>query len=686
MLDRNGLEKFAERASKWVVVGIPVLFLVSTVGFGTVGTYRHLSSQPAYAGLSRSTLLLESFLTGVGFLVLNSGPFPSPSSTALPLVLLGRLSGIGFVLSTVVIAAVFVFTQRLKRIEIELTYRLAATSSPPSNARHTLICGLTAESVDLTLGLREAGERVVVLEEDAAPDAVRRVRRAGAWVLHGTLDDPETLGKRGKIALADEVFVATESEDEAISIVRSLYDVVVDGGRPGGANDDPLRCYLNLSPSGTRHHLHEQVGTSSGLRTRMGERDVLELHTYDEPTATAREILRRHPPDPPIDAGADSIHVVLVGWSSHTRALVEQLCHLLHVEEYFTRRVTVAAENPEARRQELLREFPCLEPTNFPAGTRREFVESLFPDIDFVDLPTRPERLLADGAELTTLFEQGQHLTVVVSDEQRLETGYLVSAIVPRLDEYATALDMDAEVLYYEADHTELGIEAGIEPEVLEQTTMRSFTDFYDDITPSAVRGTHRDRRAKRVALYYFLKYDYGSSETPAYLNERASELLSERDVDARWAELTSEQRDELADLLWNALSEHYRNANRHAADHVPFKRRLANRLRQQSATDGKEGTRSDDVADAAVIDRIAAVEHRRWCAEKLLSGWEPLTKDQWGDWDTDEMQSKLRARRYHRDLWPIEDLERAAPEEFQKDVEQVRFVLNEMQPDETET
>lgn len=682
------INRFAERAPNKLVFGIPTGFLVLTIIVGSVGTYWHLSSQPAYAGHSTWELTVESFLTGVGFLVIDPGPFPSEASTALWVVFLGRILGVLFVISTVLTAVAFVFTQVLQRIDIRATHRWASIFSDASKAQHSLICGLTDESAELTRQLRADDERVVLLEDSSTPAAVRNLRRSGAWILHGQLDDPDDLVSHGKLDIADEVFVAAEDEGEAISIVQALYEIAEERKDSDG---EPIRCYVNLSPSGTRKHLHEQVGTSSGFRTRIGRHDVLELHTYDEPTATARELLMQHPPDLAVDAGGDSVHVLLIGWSPTVRAVVTQLCYLLHVEQSCTRRVTIATEDPEEHRRELFSDYPCLERSSFSEDNHRQFTDSLFPDIEFVHLPARPEHLMSDTSPVVSRFEDGQQLTVIFGEEEGLQTGYRVSGIVPRLDDYVSSLDMHAKVLYYEAADSELPIEQGIDVESIEQTVLESFTAFYDGVTPAAVRGTRRDRLAKQVALYYFLEYDYGNAETPAYLNERTSEIIGHADISefktaSLWEELTEKKLTELANLHWNALSEHYRNANRFAADHALFKQRIASRYRDRSA-EHDDGPRSDDEGlDPELVEMIAEIEHRRWCAEKLLNGWEPLPKDQWADWEEETMQQKLRSQRYHRDLWPLSELEMQAPEAFQKDVEQVQFVLNMLQLKENDT
>lgn len=61
----------------------------------------------------------------------------------------------------------------------------------------------------------------------------------------------------------------------------------------------------------------------------------------------------------------------------------------------------------------------------------------------------------------------------------------------------------------------------------------------------------------------------------------------------------------------WEALDEDARDANRAQADHIPFKLMLL----------GGDAARIDDV-DAEALEALAATEHERWAAHRLLAGW----------------------------------------------------------------
>ncbi|MCB2077676.1 MAG: hypothetical protein KDE55_08260 [Novosphingobium sp.] len=94
----------------------------------------------------------------------------------------------------------------------------------------------------------------------------------------------------------------------------------------------------------------------------------------------------------------------------------------------------------------------------------------------------------------------------------------------------------------------------------------------------------------------------------------------------------------------WQDIAETYVHANRAAADHITVKFWDA----KHSGLDGEE-----------LVEALAVVEHRRWCAERLLDGWIPGERD--------------NARRMHPNLVPWAELTEA---DRDKDRDQVRSVL----------
>lgn len=68
--------------------------------------------------------------------------------------------------------------------------------------------------------------------------------------------------------------------------------------------------------------------------------------------------------------------------------------------------------------------------------------------------------------------------------------------------------------------------------------------------------------------------------------------------------------------VRWSILAESLWSANRASASHIPVK--LAD----------ADATGTDPRDDRDLLERLARVEHDRWCAERLLNGWRPGARD----------------------------------------------------------
>ena len=102
----------------------------------------------------------------------------------------------------------------------------------------------------------------------------------------------------------------------------------------------------------------------------------------------------------------------------------------------------------------------------------------------------------------------------------------------------------------------------------------------------------------------------------------------------------------------WDALTETLRDSNRAAAAHIPVK------LAALGCTVA-EGSGPPFAFTDAELDVLAPLEHRRWCADRVVHGWRhaPVTD---------------RAARLHRDLVPFEELD---DESRQKDHDALRAI-----------
>jgi hypothetical protein len=106
----------------------------------------------------------------------------------------------------------------------------------------------------------------------------------------------------------------------------------------------------------------------------------------------------------------------------------------------------------------------------------------------------------------------------------------------------------------------------------------------------------------------------------------------------------------------WADLRENVRHSNRASADHITVKlaaigcRAVAEAQKRFAFTE-------------AEIELLARIEHRRWCAERLLSGWRK------GD-------ERDNDRRLHPDLVPFEDLSENGRDKDRDNVKAIPEIL----------
>jgi len=646
--------------------------LAITILLGTVGTYWTLTASATYGQGSAITLAFQSFLASLGFLVLNGGPFPTPGASpwqADVLVIVGRLSGTLFFSYTAFLGIKALFSERLQLWSV---LRRADREGPSGSRRYVIVCGLGEKGFELGRNLLKAGQDVVAIDVDEDNPRARELSDLGAVVLCEDATRYRALGHRAQAHLASEVFVNCGDDQTNVRVAVTLARWVAERLDESETDSEgPIICHAHVGARNMQRFLQGQLGDQSNPR----------LHMYDAANATAREVLRRRPVDrfgSDLDAGRT--HVAILGWSELSLALVSQLCHTMHYPDRQDRIVTVACNNPEVAKTELFDHYSALDPGRWDQESVGSFVADVFPEVSFVELPADMDLLLSDRFALYDRLDPKDTLTIFVSNDDAFPSSSAVSTMLPRLealdDQYGTGI----EIHYYvdgadPKDHLGRPPRFGVESDTID---VKPFRAFVDECTPETVRGERRDRTAKRIALFFHLRYNFDPSAkrpTAADRTIRAHTPFDEPsnrgygydELVSHWDRMDESDLKKAAEIVWRHLSESARDANRHAADHVLVKRRCRDALRRV-------------VDDEAIVRMLSEVEHRRWCAEKLLDGWEPLSGEHAERWRSEmAYQRAMRQQKYHLDIRPLDELERSHPGEVEKDVSLVRFQLEHL-------
>jgi voltage-gated potassium channel Kch len=635
-----------------------ILFFVISIISGVFGTYRYLSIDPAYSHLSTEAKLFEAIVTTIAFFGLNTGPFPATVSTWFPTVIISRIFAAILVSYLILLGLWMIFATQLRPYKIVVRNYISRFLSKNNKDGHIIICGLGSYGAEIALSLINQNKTVVVLEKSFDASTVSRIRSAGGTVFEQDATQKSSLLNKAKINLASEIYVTCGSNSTNAEVVQAISNCVAEDDKR--ESNEPIRCFANISTREYRHNLHQQVGAVDGLW----------LHSYDVPTATARELLQSFPIER-LDQNPDAerISVVIIGWTKRMQAILSELCYTMHYGNELDRSINVICESPNQAKSDFFSQYPGIIPENWSDNQIQEFVQDLFPEISFYKMASPDERIITGSESISNIFESGDVLTLLVDPNENQHASQVVSLMKPHLERYESDLSMDTHVAYYDrpdfvASQNSNDVTA-VESDIL---TIVPFIDFWDGMNPENIQGRFRDSRARQIALFYHILYEYDDQKPNTELDKQIETYTTDSidsvdDASSFLTGIDDYTRQKLEMQCWDELSEEYRDSNRHAADHIRIKNSLAQRL---------SGSWGQD----EVVDYLAHIEHHRWCAEKFLRRWKPLPLDQWDQWDNETTQQELRDRRIHRDLWPISKINKYDPKAFDKDVSQVQFLL----------
>lgn len=621
-------------------IAIPAVFVIVTICAGTSGYFLHLSGLPSHKDATTLSILLEGFFRSLSFLVLSMGSVPVSESVQFVLLSVGRASGLLFFSYAALISIGVVFADQLRPLRVEIW---AALSYLPTieNRGHVIVCGIGEDGYAIAKEFLESGEKVVAIDTDPTGQ-LADLKTEGAVVFTDDATREGVLTDYARLHHATEVFATTGSDTANGDIVE-----IVNRWAKSNNKTNVIEITARMDDKRLRRTLHEEtmpIGT------------VL-FRTYNVPSATARELLTAYPVDNIMHTD-QRIHVWIVGWTAFSEALLDQLLNLMHYPDSIDRKVTVITTQPEYVEREIASLSPGIDPEWWDDPSMQMFVKELFPDIEIHQLPGSDMELLSNQNALYDNLKVGDKLTIVADDVDEGSLRGLLSTWGPKLDELTRQFDLDARIAYRSSADTEW-------TPPLSAMATHSYEAFEDGCSIESVRGEKRDRVAKRLALVYHLLYE----EDPVEVFPWRESLPLEKETDIEevlsWLEeLSTSERERHATVVWRSLPENQRESNRHAADHAVIKHRMA------SVLGDPKGENISTVRD------LAESEHRRWCAEKILDGWEPLPNEEKGRWEQEDGERMLREQRYHPDIVPVEPLREKMDGEWDKDISQVKSIL----------
>jgi voltage-gated potassium channel Kch len=576
----------------------------------------------------------DKALTAISHLTLN-GFDSAVEGPWAPLVRTGRWLAVGFAFTTIGIVMNGLF-----RWVDDLALRRVRFGP------HDLVCGLGQHGLGFIEDSEPSKVPTIAVERTPNGSAKHACARMGVPLVEGDATDPETLRKAGvsRVACA---FVVCDTDETNIQVVHQLAKM---------AHGAQMVCCVGL-----RSQRNFQI-----LQNALPENHDIDLRIVNAESVTARMFLQQHPIDrfaaSPAALGAE---VILVGDGPMAEGFLREALQQGVFEDGKELAVACLTSDASSSCRRFTSHYPAFRsiapasPGNAWLARSRKLWrdEKVLPQVRFFDLPPS-DRALLELFEGNQLPRPGGWVTsVIVAIGDPAASASVTYALAPRLEGLRRDETRDITLAcYYNApeDIYRGDIEHALNRD-FQSLPVHAFSDFMGTFSRTVVQGEEVDRVARRVHGIYKMPQE-----------QRAQ---PEFDLSCK--------------SLWPGVLENDKDSNRQAAAHAWVKQRIHARLKARGFDDD------------AIVDALARIEHRRWCAEYLLKGFRPLTRipsEHWcfspsavearllEEWFEDDGQKKnafKRARR-HADLIPFDDFKRLfsadrAKREAEKDLVQIR-------------
>lgn len=356
--------------------------------------------------------------------------------------------------------------------------------------------------------------------------------------------------------------------------------------------------------------------------------------------------------------GQRRIHIVFAGFAPITPIIATHLLQSCAVADFDRPLLTILTPDPDGARNQLLLDHPGIDQLadlSFVAG------DPLQRPVDLDDLmPTVAATAPVTAVLVSTAHSSMNQRTALAIREAVNRSGWWRAPIFLGADRVAASRDGNnpvetvrrfarlrhlahaigaavtrsrwrGAVVVPDANQTALsrGIDHAIETTRRFSEVLHSFETSAHLITRKATEA--RDKMAKEIHEGYCKAFQ---------------RMTAEGEKPSQGGE---------AVVPWKNLAHTYRQANRRVADHLPAKLASAGCYVPLNVIDVPEGFNL--LAQPGMLDRLAALEHQAWMAERLLDGWRyAAVRD--------------NASRLHNDLVPFDQL---PPETQELDRVQIR-------------
>ncbi|HUD46764.1 MAG TPA: NAD-binding protein [Candidatus Baltobacteraceae bacterium] len=474
-------------------------------------------------------------------------------------------------------------------------------------SKHVIICGLSRKGLQLAKSYRRRGRWVAVLEEDPGNSLLAECDLLDIPYWIGDAAEMSQL-KWARVHRADLIIALTGNDGKNAEIALRAHNIC---RQARSALLPPLRCFVHIVEPQLRQLLRQQ-------RIFRQQDETFQVSMFDFYEKWAQALFQKTPLDGPngIAFGCStSARLVIVGFGQMGESIALQGARLGHFANGKKLDLTVIDPNASSLKQGFYRRYP-----NYNALCEAEFLDA---PLESPEIAARLQRWRKQPNSV---------LTFVVcrdDDSSSMTAGMYLKS---KLKEHP------APILVRMSSRGGLASLLPTEPpefgsvQSTPQTNLlhgiNSFGTLDQLSTPGMVVDETLDTLAKRIHDHFILA-------------GHAKALAS-----------AHSPRDDAGMHAWDVLEEDYRNSNRQQALHLQIKLRA---FGMRLAPDNFQTIRlssSEEVVknfiDDLTVEVMAKMEHARWCAERLLAGWEYAPEEN-------------RMERLHPDLVPWDQLSEAS-------------------------
>lgn len=530
-----------------------------------------------------------------------------------------------------------------------------------TQSQHIIICGLGKIGQQLVEDLHAAdrGRQIIVIDNSNDPARLNFARNRGAVVLQGDATHEDLL-REARIENAAELFVVTGDDGTNLEVAAEANKLL-------SSTDDYeklLKLFVHIGDV-------RLAGTLRSWCNDLHDSGRIAVSIFNAAQAAATQlIVRQLRPFTPMSKN-EVAHFVIVGFGPVAQTIALQLAMLGHFRNRKRSRLTIADRQIEGLAKDFLHRYP-----RFTSWTDEQpgvtSFQSEFDHWEHNSLPL-PDDIKIDSPDAVQYVCNARFVD--------LPTG--------RVDErFAATLAKDL-------------VEPEVKPVILvcgerDQENFETVVKLQDQLKCQGLDDVPAFvwlPRQPALAEMLIRRHEKFSQTEPPNAEPRSAPVIlpfGESAVAASYREITNPLREAVGKIIheayeteevsrgrktpfvpWAAAGDEFQESSRVAADHMQIKlAEVKVRILRSEDASGESFSPVDVSSNPQGNRRLAQMEHNRFVAERLLTGWRWTQPG-----DSEEAIAASKQRKLNHTLVPWAQL----GEEQKKDFDQVKTVLESL-------